>query len=426
MNKRKRFIPLKNYKGIRKDTLTGKYVARKYIDGKEYSETFSKVSKADNWRKIFHPLLTRAEIKDVTSTTKYSFPEVNTIQARRNGVDQRFTFGDVWGLYQKYHFPILEKQTKDTIAKFAKNFFPELMHLKMQEINPEVLDAFMEKKMEQARKFGRANRNNFRNDLKCLKALLNWYRENYDGMFVVPVLKRHFAQGVIKKAVKRDRKMTIGQVQLFLDSFDNPFWRDFATIHFFMAGRVQEVAGLQWSCIDFERGLIRVEDVSVWGNKKRFSYLKEIPKNGEVRIVCFNEQISDILHSRKSNKSNVPCEFFRESTGERLDFVFEIAGQPVSYRSVQHRYNKALKQAGLFPQFRSTHIMRKAMANIVRQELGLEAAQAVGGWKSRNIVEKVYTDAPNTLNKQAVEHVGKLVRGTGTNRNSPLKLVKKC
>ena len=54
----------------------------------------------------------------------------------------------------------------------------------------------------------------------------------------------------------------------------------------------------------------------------------------------------------------------------------------------------ALKKAGLYPQFASTHILRKAMANITRQEMGLDAAQVVGDWKSRAIVEKNYTDAP--------------------------------
>ena len=103
------------------------------------------------------------------------------------------------------------------------------------------------------------------------------------------------------------------------------------------------------------------------------------------------------------------CRFKRISTGERLDFVFEHAGQPVSYRSIQYRYNKALKVAGLHPKFSSTHILRKAMANIVRQELGLDAAQASGGWKTRDIVERTYTDAPNMSGKRIVEHVEKLL-----------------
>lgn len=74
-----------------------------------------------------------------------------------------------------------------------------------------------------------------------------------------------------------------------------------------------------------------------------------------------------ILERRRENNSKLFCEFFR--TGERLNFVFEIEGQPVSYRAIQYNYNKALKKAGLYPQFSSTHILRKAMTNIVRKEM---------------------------------------------------------
>ena len=100
---------------------------------------------------------------------------------------------------------------------------------------------------------------------------------------------------------------------------------------------------------------------------------------------------------------------FRKSTGERLDFVFAIEGQPVSYRSIQYQYNMALKRAGLFPEFSSTHILRKAMANITRQELGLDAAQVAGGWKSRAIVERTYTNAPTALGQKVVNHIGALI-----------------
>lgn len=56
------------------------------------------------------------------------------------------------------------------------------------------------------------------------------------------------------------------------------------------------------------------------------------------------------------------------------------------------------------------------MANIVRQEMGLDAAQAAGGWKSRDVVEKTYTDAPNELNRKVVDHVEGLVSGLTLNK----------
>ena len=417
MNKRKRFIPLKNHKGIRKDTHTGQYVARKRVGPKQFCKTFWKISDAVQWRRNFHPLLSDAEVKG-TSVGSSDYSHTERIQQRLNGVDQRFTFGQVWGLYRQYHLPTLQPQSVERIVEVANRFFPELINFKMQEINSELLDSFMKKKVADAIASHHNKRVSFNSDLRRLRAVLNWYRENYDSMFMMPILKRHYAQGIIRKVPKRNIiKMNMEQIQQFLDSFNNSFWRDFAEMHFFMAGRVQEAAGIQWESVDLEKKILYVKDVLVWGQNKKIAYLKEVPKNEESRIVCLNGRMIDILQRCWRNKSKTPCPLFRESTKERLDFVFEQAGNPVSYRSVQYQYNKALKTAGLFPKFSSTHILRKAMANIVRQELGLDAAQAAGGWKSRAIVERTYTDAPNLLNRQAVNHVEQLfMKSTPTPR----------
>lgn len=416
MTKKKRWAALKNHTGIRKDLVTEKYVARKYIDRKEYSESFSNLSEALSWRRNFHPLLTNTEINTGPATKQLTEDSFRRVVTRLNGSDQRFNLGQVWGLYKTKHLPSLEPQTVEDRLKFAKYFFPEMLSVKMVELTPELLDAFMEKKVKEARVVNNPRRYNFDNDLKCLKAILNWYRENYDGMFTVPILKRHYISGIIKqKSKRRSRKMNMEQVQLFLNSFDDNFWRDFAEFHFYMAGRCQEVAGLQWENVDFKEGLIFVCDVAIWGESKRFVRLKETPKNGEERIVHLNSTTLRIMQRRLANKSNTSCQFYRESTKKRLDFVFEIDGEPVTYRQIQHHYNKALEKAGLFPEFSSTHILRKAMTNIVRQGLGLDAAQAAGGWKSRDVVEKTYSDAPNKLNKEAVHFVEKLAMGATNN-----------
>ncbi|MBI2519459.1 MAG: tyrosine-type recombinase/integrase [Bdellovibrio sp.] len=406
----KRFIALKEHKGIRKDQITGNYVARKYVDNKEFCETFDKLSEAIYWRRNFHPLLTNSELKVGASTKSFNDETKIKISSRPNGVDQRFKFEDVWELYKKQYFPTLESQTIDDRLKFAKNFYADLMHLKMLEVTPELMDHFMARKVSEAKILNNPRRINFDNDLKALKAMFNWYRENYDGMFINPILKRHFAMGIIKQRVKASsRKMTIEQVRDFLNAFKDQFWRDFAELHFYMAGRVQELGGLQIENVDLKKGLVRVVDVAIWGDSKRFSRLKETPKNGEERTVHLNKRMEEILRRRIAARSSTPCLFFRESTGERLDFVFQINGQPVTYRQVQYSYNFALEKAGLFPKFQSTHILRKAMANIVRKEMGLDAAQAAGGWKSRDVVERTYTDAPNELNRQTVMHIEKLL-----------------
>lgn len=408
-NNKKRFEKVKGHVGVRYDRVTGKYVARKYMHKKEYCSTFAKLSEAINWRRNFHPLLNDTEINSGPSTKDYTFDHIERIQSRPNGSDRRFTFQDVWMLYKKQYFPLLESQTIEDRLKFAKYFFPELMPLKMHEITSELLDVFMDKKVQEAKSLNNPRRMNFNNDLKCLKAVLNWYRENYDGMYTIPILKRHYAMGIIRKKRMQVAKMTLEQVTLFFNSFVNQFWRDFAEIHFFMAGRCQEVGGLQWESVDFKKGIIRISDVAIWRGDKKFMKLKENTKNGHVRFVHMNIKMKEILKRRFQERSLKKCPFLRESNNKPLNFVFEIEGEPVSYRAIQYHYNKALIRAGLYPQFSSTHILRKAMANLVRKEMGLDAAQAAGGWRSRSVVEKFYSDVPDDLNRKVVNLIGTLV-----------------
>lgn len=399
---KKRFVMIKGHTGIRFDQITKKYVARKYMHGKEYSSTFEKISQATHWRRTFHPLLNDTELNTGPSTNTYNFDHIERLQSKPNGADRRFTFQDVWMLYKKQYFPLLEAQTIEDRLKFAKYFFPDLMPLKMYEITSELLDSFMDKKVKEARILNNPRRMNFNNDLKCLKAILNWYRENYDGMFTLPILKRHYAMGIIRKNKQKTPKMSLEQVTSFFNSFEDPFWKSFAEFHFYMAGRCQEVAGLQWCNVNLQDEFIRVCDVAVWRGDKKFMKIKENTKTGEERIVYLNKKMLSILLSLKETHQLKPCQYFRESNGDRLNFVFHTEGQPVSYRAIQYHYNKALQKAGLYPQFSSTHILRRAMANLVRKEMGLDAAQAAGGWKSRSVVERFYSDIPDELNKKVV------------------------
>ncbi len=330
--KNKRFIPLKNHKGIRKDSITGKYVARKSIHGKQYSETFNTIPEALNWRNQFHPLLTSSELKSTSERDETLVRD--KVYGRPNGVDQRFNVGEVWELYRRQHFPSLEPQTVVEREKFCVGFLKGMLQYKMIELNSEFLDAYIAIKVREAQEKS-SRRINFNEDLKKLKSFLNWYRENYDSMFVNPVLKRHKIAGIVRKDyVKSNRKMTLKEVKSFFDAFDDPFWRDFAEFHFYMAGRIQEVAGIQKQSIDFDYGLVKISDVSVWGSKKKFTRLKEIPKNGEERVVHFNDKMKEIILRRVRDVSATPCEFTRTSTGERLDFLFHIEGQPLSYRQI--------------------------------------------------------------------------------------------
>lgn len=400
--KNTRYVPIPGYKGIRKDLITKKYFVRKSINGKQYSDSFETIPEAVNWRNSFHPSLTFTKLKtNKVDLSGQQQVKLAPVVSRPNGVEAEYSFRDAWELYKSYHFPSLEIVTKNKKLYAEKHFLKDLMNFKMVEINHKLLDAFMSEKAKKARAGVNSKRYNFNHDLKILKAFFSWYRNNYDGVFVNPVLPRHRVIGTIRPIIKKRKKMTREQVLMFFKAFDSEFWRDYAEFHFYTTARVQEVGGLQRSNVFMEERKIEIVNVAVWEDRNKFSYLKEIPKNGEVRYVYMNSRLEEILQRRLADVSDVPCKFNFQSSGHSLDFVFHINGQPPSYRQVQYYYNKALQKVGLDRDFSSTHIMRKAMANIVRQRKGLDAAQAAGGWKSREIVEDFYTDAPNELNVEA-------------------------
>ncbi len=406
----KRYIPVKNHKGIRKEANNGKFQVRKKIKGKTYTETFHRVSDAMKWRDSFHPDFSKS-ISNQIVEDKSSRPFLH--EETLNGKDVRFTFKEVWEMYCVQYLPSIQPRSAVEVVKRGRVFFLPILDIKVSKITSEVIDKLVVVSVENHLKSHnrkKSIRMSFDLELKTLKAVLNWYRENYDAMFIVPVVKRHYIAGRIKqKSLKKKRKMSIAQTMSFFDCIDELFWKDFAKFHFYMAGRVQEPAGMQWENIDFKKSLLVVSDVAIWGESKKFTYLKEVPKNGHERIVHLNEEMLDILERRKSFSKECPSHC-RMGTKEALDFVFHIDGEPLGYRQIQHRYNKALRKADLYPEFKSTHILRKAMANIVRQSMGLDAAQAVGGWRTRDIVDKVYTDnMPAELNRSAVNNVQKIL-----------------
>jgi site-specific recombinase XerD len=57
----------------------------------------------------------------------------------------------------------------------------------------------------------------------------------------------------------------------------------------------------------------------------------------------------------------------RQCSSSNSSYVFQKNGEPLEYKSIQNNYNKALRKAGLYPTYSSTHIMRHTMASITRK-----------------------------------------------------------
>lgn len=325
----KKYEKLKGHVGIRKDVNNGRYLAVKYIGGKEYSRKFDNLREAINWRANFHPSLSESAVEN-----SLKVQQVQTLlkpSVKLNGEDLGYYFRDLWKLYCEIYLPSLEKSSQ--WARLSKEpFYAPLMNFKMVEVTSNLLDRVIADHKKEAIRV-RSARFNFNDDLKCLKALLNWYRENYDSLFVNPVLKRHKLAGIIKKPKIRNKKLKPEELIVFFKEL-SPYWRDFAETQFYMGARVSEVAGLQIDSIDLKELEICIKYVSVWSYKsKSFDHLKETPKNGEISYASMNQKLEEIMRRRLPEARN--------------GFIFHLDGKALAYRQIQYQYNQALKRAGL-------------------------------------------------------------------------------
>jgi integrase len=383
-----KYKKLSNYKGIKKDINNGRYLAVKYLNGKQYSKKFDTLRQAINWRANFHPAIAESIVTNrLNDSTLSDFTQKTHVKL--NGEDLGYYFRDIWKLYKDLYLPSLEKSTQDhRLGKL--NFFEPLMDYKMVEITASLLDTFMAKHKKNAIR-DRSKRSNFNDDLKCLKAFLNWYRENYDALFMNPVLPRHKQAGFIRKLQKKSKKLKPEELISFFTNLP-PFWRDFAESQFYMGARVSEIAGLQKDCIDLKDLEIRIQYVVIWSYKtKKFDYLKECTKNGEISYASMNVRLEEIMRRRLEHSKN--------------GFMFHDNGDPLSYRQIQYQYNLALKKAGLFDKYSSTHIMRHSMGTITRKVTGsLDMAQSVTRHKDIQVAQQ-YASLPTEANKKAVSDV---------------------
>lgn len=432
-NKRYETVTYRGVKGIRKDLKSGSFYVEKYIRGQRFNSTFSDIKDAADWKKNFHPSLAletskMSKVKESAQKRLGAIREKvpQNVIKKVNGNDLGLTFSDIWELYKEDYLTTIQSSSMMRRLQDA-HFYEELMNVKMVHFNADVISEHIEVRKKKALLNPKSRRFNFDNDLKNLKAVLNWYRNEYDEQFVSPILRKHYTEGVIRKIPKKKKKLKKHELLAFFEALekDSLFWRDFAETQFFLSSRVQEPAGLLRQHVDLVSRVIEIENVMVWGRDKKFMYLKDSPKNGEDREAGINDRLFEIMQRRLSDQPRKGWEVCPKS-GIVLELVFHLKGKPLSYRQIQYHYNKALKRAGLSHKYSSTHIMRHTMANMVRSQLGLDSAQAVGGWKTRDIVENVYTEIPTHIGAEARSEIEDFLYKKNQNPTTPTPNNKSC
>lgn len=370
--------------GIRRKP-DGTFLVTKSVKGERYYKTTETLPEAKKWKKNFIPITGSLALSQI-DTPPTSF--------KLNGRNIEKTFGEVWKRYQKEH---LIKSTEDSQIRIPRKvnlFAKSIMKMRMCEINEEVLLAVINE-----RKILTTNpkRCNFKNEIKIMRCIFNWYKNSVDPFFESPVKDYHFIIGVIKTEAKKSRHIKPEQVHDMIEALPL-FWKRFALFQFYMAGRVQEVAGLQWHFIDRDKRKLKVEQVMLWVNGR--PQIKETTKTEVATHVYLNDHMLDMLDELEAERF------------PGCDLVFHKNGKPLRYYAILAAYNEALER--IKSPFSGTHILRYGMAGYSGEYMGNEGSKAATRHGSMAMARK-YRGPVDIVelteeNKQVVIHAENLFR----------------
>jgi integrase len=368
--------------GVFYNSKSGRYMARKTINGKQFKETFDEEVHARIWRASFDG--EKSEVKTLNTSTLRA----------------------VWQAMEKDHFPLLAKSTVE-IWHRRYTLLKDLEEFRMEEITSSKITSWIEKNVaffksedytEGSR--GLAKRCNLDNELNLLTTIFNWYKssEKFEAEaanLFNPVKTKHKKMGFIRPKPIKDKAITLEAALQFFACL-KPLYRDLALFQYYTASRVSEAAGLQWSRIDFDNKTVTIMETCRWDmTSKMFIELNPFPKNKEPRKVYLTDEILDVLKRRKAFKI------------DGNDFVFHVDGKALNYGSIQMHYRDGQRISRI--PYTGTHILRHGMAKLARQVGGgLDAVLAMTGHKDHKLADhysKLDSDYQKEISMKIMGHV---------------------
>jgi len=389
MARAKSYTKVKNAKSIWMHKISKNYLAEKKVNGKTVSATFNSLYEAKKWRN---------DSKQIEKPEDYSTSSYATLK-------------EVWEEMQKLHFPLLATSTKRIWLR-RYMLLKSIENYPMDQITSQLLTSWIAtwvkeftNNEEYASRRGNAGRCNLNNELNLLVTIFNWYK--CSDMFSkeaqtlnCPVNKNHKRLGFIKPSPDKKRQMSLEDALKFF-SYLPQLYKDLAMMQFFVAGRIGETAGIQWSNIDLTNRRMLIKHTCIWDDHKVFVELKPFPKNKESRPVYLTDEILETLERRLK---------FRM---DGCDYVFHVEGKPINYGTVLVNYRGAQRKSGV--PYSGTHVLRHGMATLARKVGGgLDAVMAMTGHKDvklANHYSKCDEDDQKEVSLKIMEHYRKFIPG---------------
>ena len=244
-------------------------------------------------------------------------------------------------------------------------------------------------------------RHTFKQELKLLSVVLNWYRNFINEDFNVPITKKHRQMCVFKSNAPRRPDYFMKPedarkwVEWLKEHRSHPVYWRLASFMLLTGTRVVEACGLKWSAIDLEQGLIRIIRRVRWDQRTKHPFLEDVTKTSQsARLLMLPEKLKKVLLEMKKSALN--------------DLVFtDVKGDLLKYNAVQSSFNAGFIALKL--PWRSTHICRHTFATIALMKTkNLSAVQASLGHTEVRMTQR-YAKTVALLSSEAGEQTASAI-----------------
>lgn len=239
------------------------------------------------------------------------------------------------------------------VNRICRMLDPYLRSLTLNQINGDVIWSVVQGQLKKGNTPATVNRY-----LALIRNLLKMARDEWQWIDSIPKIR------LLPGEVERDRWLTREEADRLIESAPEHLA---ALIRFALATgcRAREITGLEWNRVDLDRR-------TAWLNRT---------KNGTPRGVPLNVDAVAVL---------------QEQIGKHDQFCFTYRGQPIRWDLTNTAWISTIKKAGI-EDFRF-HDLRHTWASWHRQAgTSCDELKDLGGWKSRNMVDRYAKFATENL-----------------------------
>lgn len=291
-------------------------------------------------------------------------------------------FKDVIEEWKRRSFPRIKLSTRISYENLLWLFFGSLKDCTIHEITPQRIDAWLDELKNPEDWVMQAKmRTTFKNELKLLATILNYYGDYHDEDtdFKFPIKDRHRKAVKLNRTKARPKDLKEEEFVLFRETLrtlngHGEMMAVLATVQYYQALRISEAAALHWEDVSLDpkspsSSRIKVARLVVWPRKKELTShvqngFKNAGSNDGVKEQPMFPETFEALSKMQ----------FEGAKG----LIFQMEGSHLEYRAIQSAFDRAFNKANL--PYRGTHVMRHGGCRRVYNEGGdLAVAQQLLG-----------------------------------------------